>query len=88
MKNTWKWVLGFALALIALLIVPFAWGFFLPYGRYERMGYGYGWHMPMMYGGYGMMGFGMLFMWLISLASLVLIGLGIAWLVKALSTQK
>jgi predicted house-cleaning NTP pyrophosphatase (Maf/HAM1 superfamily) len=53
------------------------------------MGYGYGWHMPMMYGGFGMMGFGMmLFMWLISLASLVLIGLGIAWLVKTLTDTK
>jgi len=30
----------------------------------------------------------MLFMWLISLASLVLIGLGIAWLVKALTAPK
>ncbi len=52
------------------------------------MGYGYGSHMPMMYGGFGMMGIGMFFMWLISLASLILIGLGIAWLVKALTSSK
>jgi hypothetical protein len=88
MRNIWKWVLGFALAFIVLLILPFAWRLFLPYGGYGMMGYGYGWHMPMMYGGSGMMGFGMLFMWLISLASLVLIGLGIAWLVKALTAPK
>ena len=88
MRNIWKWVLGLALAWTVLLILPSAWRFFLPYERYEMMGYGYGWHMPMMYGGFGMMGFGMLFMWLISLASLVLIGLGIAWLVKTLTAPK
>jgi hypothetical protein len=52
------------------------------------MGYGYGWQMPMMYGGFGMMGIGMLFMVLISLASLVLVGLGIVWLVKSLTERK
>ncbi len=88
MKKTWKWTFGIALAVIVLLILPFTWGLFLPYGGDGMMGYGYGWHMPMMYGGFGMMGFGMLFMWLISLASLVLIGLGIAWLVKTLTAPK
>lgn len=83
MKNTWKWAFGIALAVIILLIVPFAWGLFLPYGEGGMMGYRYGSHMPMMYGG-----FGMFFMWLILLASLVLIGLGIAWLVKALTSSK
>ena len=83
MKNTWKWTFGIALAVIVLLILPFTWGLFLPYGGDGMMGYGYGWHMPMMYGG-----FGMLFMWLISLSSLVLIGLGIAWLVKTLTAPK
>ena len=79
MKSTWK-SLGIALAVIVLLIVSFAWRLFVPYGGNGMMGYEYGWPMPMMYGGYGMMGFGMLFMWLISLASLLVIGLGIAWL--------
>ena len=88
MKNTWKWTFGIALAFIVLLIVSFAWRLFLPHGGNGMMGYEYGWHMPMMYGGYGMMGFGMLFMWLISLASLLLIGLGIALLVKALTAPK
>ncbi len=88
MKNKWMWALGIALAAILLFVSPFVWGLFLPNGGYGMMGYGYGWHMPMMYGG-GMMGFGMmLFMWLISLASLVLIGFGIAWLVKTLTAQK
>jgi len=85
MKNTQKWIPGLALTFAALLTLPFAWRLFFPYGRYQMMGYGYDWQMPMMYGGNGMMGFGMLFMWLISLGLLVLIGLGIAWLVKALT---
>ena len=87
MKNTQKWILGIALTFAALLALPFVWPLFFPYDRYGMMGYGYGWHMPMMYGGYGAMGFGPLFMWLISASSLVLIGLGIAWLIKALSAQ-
>ena len=88
MKNTQKWMLGIALAFAALLTLPFVWRLISPYGRYQIMGYGYGWQMPMMYAGNGMMGFGMLFMWLISLALLVLIGLGIAWLVKAPTARK
>jgi hypothetical protein len=88
MKNRWMWTLGTALAIIALLVLPFAWRLFFPHDGYGMMGYGYGWQMPMMNGGYGMMGVGMLFMGLISLASLVLIGLGIAWLVKALPASK
>jgi hypothetical protein len=87
MKNTQKWILGTALTVASLLALPFAWGMLFPYDRYGTMGYGYGWHMPMMYQGYAPMGFGMLFMWLISVASLVLMGLGIAWLIKALSAQ-
>jgi len=82
-----------ALAIMVLLVLPIAWSLFLPNGGYGMMGYG--WHMPMMNGNFGMipfhgaLGFGMmLFMWLISLASLVLIGLGIAWLVKALTAPK
>lgn len=86
MKNAWKWILGIALALVVLFVLPFAWRLFMPFGGYGMMGYG--WHMPMMYGGFGMMGFGMIFAWLIPLGLLVLIGLGIAWLVKALIAPK
>ncbi len=88
MKNTRKWILGIAVAFVALLTLPFAWRLIFPYDRYQMMGYGYGWQMPMMYGGNGMMGFGMLFMWLSSLALLALIGLGTAWLIKALTAKK
>jgi len=86
MDNKWKWVLGLTLAMVILLLPPFAWRFFLPYGM---MGTRNEWYMPMMYGGPAMMNFGMMFlMWLILLASLVLIGLGIAWLVKELTVRK
>jgi hypothetical protein len=87
MKNNWKWMLGIA-ALVVLSLLPFAWRSFPPYGRYPMMGQEYGWHMPMMYGGNGMMGSGMLFMWLISPGSLVLIGLGIAWLIRAVTAPE
>ncbi len=89
MNKTWKWAIGIASAILLILIPLFVGMMFLPNGGYGMMRYGYGWHMPMMYGGFGMMGFGMmLFMWLISLASLVLIGFGIAWLVKTLTAPK
>jgi hypothetical protein len=87
MKNAQKWILGIALTFAALLALPFAWRMIFPYGRYRMMGYGYDWQMPMMNGGSDMMGFGMPFMWLILPALLILIGLGIAWLVKALTVQ-
>jgi hypothetical protein len=86
MNNQWKWVLGLILALVVLLGPPFAWQFFQPYGMMRNT---FDWYMPMMYRGPGMMSFGMMFlMWLISLASLVLIGLGIVWLVKELTPPK
>ena len=85
MNNTRKWILGIALTFAALLALPFAWRLIFPYSRYQMMGDAYGWQMLMMYGSNGMMGFGMIFMWLISLSLLVLIWLGIAWLVKALT---
>lgn len=88
MKNIWKWLLGFVLAGITLLTLLFAQILSLPNSGYGMRSYGYGWHMPMMFGGFGMMGFGMVFMWLLSLALLILIGLGIAWLVKALTATK
>jgi ABC-type sulfate transport system permease component len=84
MNKTWKWAIGIASAILLILIPLFVGMMFLPNGGYGMMGYGYAWHMPMMFGGFGMM----LFMWLISIASLVIIGLGIAWLVKALIAPK
>ncbi|MDO8754934.1 MAG: hypothetical protein Q7J80_13640 [Anaerolineales bacterium] len=87
MNNTWKWILGTVLVL-GLVAVPFFWNASAPYGQYPMMGTGYGWQSPMMYGGYGMMGFMGLFMWLAGLGFLVLIGLGIAWLVKELNAVK
>lgn len=84
MKNKWIWGLGIGLVLVMLLILPSIWSLFLPDSGYGMMDNSYGWHMPMMYGGYGMMGIGVLFMWLPSLILLALVGLGIAWLVKAL----
>jgi hypothetical protein len=87
MNNKWKWGFSIAIALI-ILLVPLLAQIFLPNGGYRMMGYSYGWHMPMMYAG-GMMGFGMMFlMWLILLGLLILIGLGIAWLVKTLTATK
>jgi CBS-domain-containing membrane protein len=85
MNNKWKWVLGLTLAMVVLLVPLFAWRFFVPFGV---IGNTNGWYMAMMYGSPAMMSIGMMFlMWLILLASLVLIGLGIAWLVKELSAQ-
>ncbi len=89
MSNTWKWVIGIAVVIAVLFILPGLWWLFMPYGGYGRMGYGGtpmmgGWHMPMMYGGYGGFGLGMIFAWLIPLGLLVLIGLAIAALVKYL----
>jgi len=85
MNNKWKCTLGAALAVILLLVRLFV-PLFLPSGAYRMMNYS--WHMPMMYGG-GMMGFAMMFtMWLIWLSLLILIGLGIAWLVKTLTAMK
>ena len=87
MDNKWKWALSIAVTTI-LLLVPLFTQLFLPSGAYRMMNYGYSWHMPMIYGG-GMMGFGvMLVVWLILLGLLVLIGLGIAWLVKILIATK
>ena len=86
MQTPWKWLLGIALALIALIVVPLVWALVLPSGGYRMMGTDYGWHMPMAYGGFGMMGIGMVFVWLIPPALLVLIVLAIAWLARALKT--
>lgn len=91
MNNKWKWALLITLAMIVLLVPPFAWSFFLAYGRYTIMGNTYGWYMymPMIHGSPAMMSLGMIFlMWLTLVASLVLIGLGIAWLVRELTAPK
>ena len=86
MKNKWKWVLGLTLALTVLIVPPFAWGFFLSNGMTRNTNR---WYMPMMYDPPGMMAFGMMFlMWLILLASLILMGLGIVWLAREISAPK
>jgi hypothetical protein len=86
MSNKWKRVLGLVLVLIVLLVSPFAWRIFLPYGMMRNTA---DWHMPMMYGAPGMMALGMMFLiWLVLLVSLLLIGIGIVWLVKENTAQK
>ena len=92
MSKTAKWIIGVLIAIIVLqFLSPFIWQLILPgtqagYGMMGR-GYGYGMHMPMMGYGSGFGFFGMLFMWLIPLGILALIVLGIAWLVKQLTTK-
>lgn len=83
MSTTAKWIVGLVVALIFVqFAAPFLWQLMFP-GAFT--GYGYGMHMPMM--GYGFGLFGMLFMWLIPLGLLVLLVLGIAWLIKQLTTK-
>ena len=92
MKNTWKWILGILLVLVVFFGLGLLSRFINP--QYAA----YGWHtgrMSMMVAqratmmGYGFspfsfMPFGMIFMWLIPLAFLVMLVLGILWAVKAL----
>ncbi|MCJ7584985.1 MAG: zinc ribbon domain-containing protein [Anaerolineales bacterium] len=84
MKNIWKWILGIVLVLVVFFGLGILSRFIGP--QYAA----YGWHtgrMPMMgYGisSFGFMPFGMIFMWLIPLAFLVMLVLGILWAVKAL----
>jgi hypothetical protein len=95
MKNSTKWIIGIVIGLVVLFILPFVWHLVFPaYGYGGMMGnYGFSLHMPMMMGGgsgrggFGMFPFGMFLMWLIPLGFLVLIGLGIAWLVKQLTAK-
>lgn len=85
MSTTAKWLLGIVVALVVLTAVPLIWSALSPAQGYGMMGYGRG---PMM-GGYGTAFHGPFFMglmWLIPLGVLILIGLGIAALVKYLST--
>ncbi|HEU0292706.1 MAG TPA: hypothetical protein VFR47_08210 [Anaerolineales bacterium] len=91
MSKTAKWIIGIVIALLVLqFAMPFVWQLIFPnvYTGYGMMGrgYGFGMHMPMM-GGFGFGFFGMLLMWLIPLGVLTLIGLGIAWLVKQLTSK-
>ena len=86
MNNKWKGIVGFSLVMVAVLALPFAWRFFL---AYEMMGTTNRWYMPIMHGSSGMMAFGMMsLLGLISLGSLILLGLGIVWLIRELATQK
>ncbi len=87
MSNTVKWTIGVVIGLVVLFLVPLAWRLVFPAYGFGMMSGGYG-HMPMMGGyGYGFMPFGMIFMWLIPIGLLVLIGLGIAALVKYLTNK-
>jgi len=86
-KNKWLLGIGIAIGLIVLFALPFLW-----HVLYPVTGYGYGMWGGMHMHGFGFspmrggMGFGMFFMWLIPLGLLVLIGLGIAALIKYLNT--
>jgi len=76
MKNTWKWILGFALVLV-LFFGPYLFQLVFPtvgYG-YGMMGSGRGGMM----GGFGFFPFGMGLMWLIPLGTIALIVLGVVW---------
>ena len=88
-KNKWLIGVGIALGLIVLFALPFIWQALFPAQGFGMMGPGYG-NMPMHGIGFspmrGGMGFGMFFLWLIPLALLTLVGLGIAALIKYLQT--
>jgi hypothetical protein len=103
MSKTAKWIIGIVVALLILqFAMPFVWQLIFPnaYAGYNMTGgrgYGYGMHMPMTLApgasagvgyGFGFGFFGMLLMWLIPLGTLTLIVLGIAWLVKQLTTKR
>jgi hypothetical protein len=85
MKKTIAWIVGivFGILLLAGLFLPWIFGGagygMHPYGG--MMGRGYGYMQPF---GWGIMGLG----WLFMLAVLVLLGLGIASLIKYLSAPK
>jgi len=83
MSTSTKWIIGIVIALILVLALPFIWHALFPSYGYGMMGYG---RAPMM-GGYGFMPFGMLFMWLLPIGLLILIALGIAALIKYLTSK-
>lgn len=81
-KNKWLIGAGIVIGLIVLFALPFIWQAVFAargFGMHGGMGYGFS---PMA----GGMGFGMFFMRLIPLGLLILAGLGIAALIKYLST--
>ena len=86
MKLNWKWATGIMLVLAVLFALQFAWQLWMLYG-------GYGSRMPMMRYGYsmaplhGIWPLGMIFMWLVPFGELILLGLGIVWLVKQLTSK-
>jgi hypothetical protein len=89
MSTSAKWTVGIIIGLVVLVALPFALQAIFPSPGYGMMDYG---RMPMMgRGGYapfhGGMPFGMLFIWLIPHGLLVLIALGIAALIKYLTTK-
>jgi hypothetical protein len=93
-KNKWLIVVGTVAGLIILFALPFAWHALVPVQGYGMMG-GYGMHrfgFSPMFGGTlapgasAGVGFGIFFMFLIPLGLLILIGLGIAALIKYLRT--
>jgi hypothetical protein len=78
-KNKWLIGAGVVIGLIVLFALPFAW-----HALFPLQGYG----MVRGYGMRGGFGFGMTFMWVIPLALLTLIGLGIAALIKYLRAPR
>lgn len=82
MKNFWKWILG----IVIVLVVFFGLGLLSRFVGPQAYGWRTGW-MPMMGYGispFGFMPFGMIFMWLVPLAFLVLLVLGVLWVVRSL----
>ena len=92
MKLNWKWATGIVLILAVLFALQFAWQLWMLYSGYGMMG-GYSPRMPMMSYSYRMtpfhrvLPFGMIFMWLVPFVELILLGLGIVWLVKQLTSK-
>ena len=93
MSKTTKWIIGIVIALVVLqFAMPFVWrligpatgayGYSMPMMRGGGYAFGGGMHSPMM--GFGFGGF---FMWLLPLGTLILIGLGIAYLWKKLTEK-
>jgi hypothetical protein len=82
MKNIWKWILGIALVLI-LFFGPYLFGLLFPGIGYGMMGYGHG-----RISGFSFFPFGMGLMWLVPLAAIALVVLGVVWLVNNLNGPK
>ena len=89
MKLNWKWILGIVV-ILAVIALPVAGRFFMPYsGGFGMMrGNGYGMHMPMAVYGYGMIApFGMWLMWLLPLTAFILIGFAFGWAVNRFTNK-